>query len=66
MPLPKPHRYDFRTLNRATILITEPDRGQFIQQEDKGWECPALRDAITAARKAFDAAMEQESKPRHK
>lgn len=64
--LPKEHRFDFRTLKRATILITDPGYGQFIQQEDKGSEYPALRNAIKAARKAFDAAMERESKPQRK
>lgn len=62
-PYPKPHRYDFRTLKRAAILFTEPERGQYIEQEDVGCESPGLRNAIRAAREAFDAAMERESKP---
>ncbi len=61
--LPKPFRYDFRTLDRATILITDPGIGQIIEQEDKGSECPRLRKAVRAARKAYDAVMREEHYP---
>lgn len=61
-PYPKLHRYDFRTLKRATILFTEPGRGQHIEQEHVGCESVALRKAITAARKTFDRVLAIESK----
>lgn len=62
-PLPKPHRFDFRTLKRATILITEPGFGQMIDQEDKDCESPRLREAVRAARKAYSAVMAKEHHP---
>lgn len=52
---PKP--FDFRTLKRATILITEPGFGQIIEQEYKGVVSPRLREAVQAARKAYAAVM---------
>ncbi len=58
-PFPKPHRYDFRTLKRACILFTEPDRGQHIQQENVGCEDKHFRHAIAVARRAFERAMEK-------
>lgn len=61
--LPKPHRFDFRTLKRATILITDPGYGQIIDQENKDAESPRLREAVHAARKAYQAVMAKEHHP---
>ncbi len=60
---PKPHRFDFRTLKRATILITDPGFGQVIDQENKDTESPKLREAVRAARKAYQAVIAKEHHP---
>lgn len=62
MSIPKPHRYDFRTLKRATILFTDPNLGQYIEQENVGCEDKQLRKAIKAARKAFDRVNNEKPK----
>ena len=61
--LPKPHRFDFRSLDRATIMIIEPGFGKIVEQEDKGCASPQLREAVRAARKAYAAIMAKEHYP---
>jgi hypothetical protein len=54
---PKPHRFDFRSMKRATFMIIEPGFGRIIDQENKGEESPRLREAVKAARKAYSEVM---------
>ncbi len=61
--LPKPHRFDFRSLKRATILIIEPGFGKIVEQEDKDCRSERLRAAVHAARKAYGEVMKKEHYP---